>query len=149
MKFDELDARMRVFETAHDYSVLPGVYMVARIDGRNFTRLTKDVHRFQAPFDERVRDMMVETTTHLMDCGFRAVYGYTQSDEISVLFHPEITTFERKTRKYNSVLAGEDVTATRRRLRADLELPMRDEYGLFVTRVAEGASDREPPANKT
>jgi len=42
MKFDDLDARMRVFETAHDYLVLPGIYMVARIDGRNFTRLTKE-----------------------------------------------------------------------------------------------------------
>jgi len=26
MTFDELDARMRVFETAHDYCVLPGTY---------------------------------------------------------------------------------------------------------------------------
>lgn len=46
MSFDELDAGIRVFETAHDYSVLPGIYMVARIDGRNFTRLTKEVHRW-------------------------------------------------------------------------------------------------------
>ena len=107
MKFDELDARMRVFETAHDYSVLPGVYMAARIDGRNFTRLTKEVHKFEAPYDGRFRDMMIETTAHLMNCGFRSLYGYTQSDEISVLFHPEITTFDRKVRKYNSVLAGE------------------------------------------
>jgi tRNA(His) guanylyltransferase len=107
MKFDELDAGMRVFETAHDYSVLPGVYMVARIDGRNFTRLTKEVHKFEAPYDERFRDMMIQTTAHLMNCGFRSVYGYTQSDEISLLFHPEITTFDRKVRKYNSVLAGE------------------------------------------
>ncbi|HLL14838.1 MAG TPA: tRNA(His) guanylyltransferase Thg1 family protein [Pyrinomonadaceae bacterium] len=107
MKFDELDAGMRVFETAHDYSVLPGIYMVARIDGRNFTRLTKEVHRFEAPYDERFRDMMIATTSHLMNCGFRSVYGYTQSDEISVLFHPQITTFDRKVRKYNSVLAGE------------------------------------------
>jgi len=107
MKFDELDVRMRVFETAHDYSVLPGLYMVARIDGRNFTRLTKEVHKFEAPYDVRLRDMMIETTAHLMNCGFQALYGYTQSDEISVLFHPEITTFDRKARKYNSVLAGE------------------------------------------
>ena len=92
MKFDELDVRMRVFETAHDYSVLPGLYMVARIDGRNFTRLTKEVHKFEAPYDVRLRDMMIETTAHLMNCGFQALYGYTQSDEISVLFHPEITT---------------------------------------------------------
>lgn len=107
MKFDELDKKMRVYETTHDRSVLPGLYMVARIDGRNFTRLTKDVHKFEAPFDVRMRDMMVETTAHLMNCGFRALYGYTQSDEISVLFHPRIDTFERKTRKYNSILAGE------------------------------------------
>ena len=107
MKFDELDARMRVFETAHDYSVLPGLYMAARIDGRNFTRLTKELHKFEAPYDERFRDMMIETTAHLMDCGFRSIYGYTQSDEISLLFHPEINTFDRKVRKYNSVLAGE------------------------------------------
>lgn len=30
MKFDELDARMRVFEAAHDYSVLPGIFIVQR-----------------------------------------------------------------------------------------------------------------------
>jgi tRNA(His) guanylyltransferase len=107
MKFDELDAKMRVFETAHDRSVLPGMFLVARIDGRNFTRLTKEVHKFEAPYDVRFRDMMIETTAHLMNCGFKAIYGYTQSDEISVLFHPAITTFDRKVRKYNSVLAGE------------------------------------------
>jgi len=107
MKFDELDAKMRIFETAHDHLVLPGIFMVARIDGRNFTRLTKEVHQFEEPFDVRFRDYMVETTSHLMVCGFEAVYGYTESDEISILFHPEISTFGRKTRKFNSILAGE------------------------------------------
>jgi len=52
MTFDELDQKMRVFETAADYCVLPGVYMVARLDGRSFTRLTKEVCQFEAPFDE-------------------------------------------------------------------------------------------------
>jgi tRNA(His) 5'-end guanylyltransferase len=107
MKFDELDSKMRVFETAHDRSVLPGMFLVARIDGRNFTRLTKEVHKFEAPYDVRFRDLMTETTVHLMNCGFNALYGYTQSDEISLLFHPRITTFDRKVRKYNSILAGE------------------------------------------
>lgn len=50
---------------------------------------------------------MIDTVKHLMGCGFRIVYGYTQSDEISLLFHPDDTTFGRKTRKINSVLAGE------------------------------------------
>ena len=105
MKFDELDEQMRVFETAHDYSVLPGIYIVARLDGRSFTRLTKEVHQFEAPFDPRFRDLMLDTTEALMT-EFSAVYGYTQSDEISLLFPLECDLFSRKTRKLNSVLAG-------------------------------------------
>jgi tRNA(His) guanylyltransferase len=107
MKFDDLDARMRVFETTHDQYVLPEIYIVARIDGRGFTRLTKEVHKFEAPFDVRFRDLMVATTEHLMDCGFRVVYGYTQSDEISLLLHRDEDAFGRKVRKLVSVLAGE------------------------------------------
>jgi tRNA(His) 5'-end guanylyltransferase len=107
MKFDELDQKMRVFETAQDLCVLPEMFMVARIDGRNFTRLTRETHQFAAPFDEQFRDLMVETTAHLMNCGFRIVYGYTQSDEISLLFHRDEHAFGRKLRKYESILAGE------------------------------------------
>lgn len=107
MKFDELDSRMRIYEEHDDRCVLPGMFMVARIDGRNFTRLTKEVHKFKAPFDEKVRDMMLDTTEHLMKCGFNIIFGYTQSDEISLLFHPDEKSFERKVRKYNSILAGE------------------------------------------
>ena len=107
MKFDELDEKMRIYETALDYCVLPEMFMAARIDGRGFTRLTREVHQFKAPFDERFRDMMVATTEHLMNCGFRVIYGYTQSDEISLLFHPEENAFGRKLRKYDSILAGE------------------------------------------
>jgi superfamily II DNA or RNA helicase len=46
MKFDEIDKRMPVFETAHDHRVISGIYIVVRVDGRNFTRLTRDLHRF-------------------------------------------------------------------------------------------------------
>ena len=38
MTFDDLDKKMRVIETANDPVVLPGVYIVARIDGRGFTK---------------------------------------------------------------------------------------------------------------
>jgi len=107
MKFDDLDVQMRVYETADDYCVLPGIYIAARIDGRNFTRLTKETGKFEAPFDIKFRDLMVETTRHLMNCGFKVIYGYTQSDEISLLFDLDIDLFGRKTRKYNSILAGE------------------------------------------
>lgn len=107
MKFKELDKKLRVFETASDFCVLPELFMVARIDGRNFTRLTKEILKCEAPFDTQFRDCMLSTVKHLMDCGFRTVYGYTQSDEISLLFHRDEKTFGRKLRKFNSILAGE------------------------------------------
>ena len=107
MNFDELDKKMRVYEQSLDQVILPDLYMVARLDGRSFTQLTKEICQFEAPFDVRFRDMMVKTVKELMNCGFRVIYGYTESDEISLLFHPEEDSFGRKVRKYNSVLAGE------------------------------------------
>lgn len=107
MRFDELDSRMRVFETSHDHRVLPGLYIVARLDGRSFTRLTKETGQFEVPFDVKFRDAMVQTVEHLMTCGFRVTYGYTESDEISLLFDQATETFGRKLRKINSILAGE------------------------------------------
>jgi len=107
MKFDDLDLKMRVYETASDRCVLPNMFMVARIDGRSFTKLTKEVHKFKAPFDEIFRDYMVETVKHLMTCGFDVIYGYTESDEISLLFNFNEKAFSRKVRKLISILAGE------------------------------------------
>ncbi|QDT48987.1 tRNAHis guanylyltransferase [Symmachiella dynata] len=107
MKFDDLDKKMRVFETSADLCVIPSMFMVARLDGRSFTRLTKEVCQFESPFDVRFRDLMVQTTESLMKCGFRVLYGYTESDEISLLFDPSEQLFGRKLRKYNSTLAGE------------------------------------------
>jgi tRNA(His) 5'-end guanylyltransferase len=42
-----------------------------------------------------------------MDSGFRIVYGYTQSDEISLMFERDEDAFGRKLRKLCSVLAAE------------------------------------------
>lgn len=106
MKFDDLDLKMRVYEQSIDQNILADMYLVARLDGRSFSRLTKEICNFEAPFDVKFRDMMVNTVKQLMDCGFRIVYGFTESDEISLLFHTGEQTFGRKVRKYNSILAG-------------------------------------------
>ena len=108
MKFDDFDKQMRVYEESLDQYILPEMYIAARLDGRSFTRLTKEICKFEAPFDVRFRDMMIETVKGLMTgSGFRLIYGYTESDEISLLFHPEDNTFSRKVRKLNTTLAGE------------------------------------------
>ena len=107
MKFDDFDVQMRVYEQSLDQIILPDMYIVTRLDGRSFTRLTKEICKFEAPFDTRFRDMMIETVNALMQCGFRIIYGYTESDEISLLFHYNDNSFGRKVRKINTTLAGE------------------------------------------
>ena len=107
MDFNTLDKQMRRFEQSMDRTLLEGIYVVARLDGHGFKRLTKKEWDLEKPFDIRFRDAMIETTKHLMDCGFRIIYGYTQSDEISLLFHLRDESFGRKGRKLLSILAAE------------------------------------------
>lgn len=107
MKFDELDTHLRQYETAHDRVIPGGGFVVARLDGRGFTRLTKERMDYEAPYDPRFRDAMLVAISKLMECGFRVIFAYAQSDEISLLFHPEDQAFERKHRKWLSILAGE------------------------------------------
>ena len=106
MRFDSLDKQMRVFETCSDLAVLPDVFVVARVDGRSFTRLTREA-KFEKPFDITFRDLMIGTAKSLMQCGFDVIYAYTQSDEISLLLRRNERLFGRKLRKVNSILAAE------------------------------------------
>lgn len=107
MKFEILDKRMRDFEIALDQKVMSDMYIIARLDGRGFTKLTKESLPLDRPFDLLFREAMIEVVKHLMDCGFKITYGYTQSDEISLLFNMNENGFGRKTRKLISILAGE------------------------------------------
>ena len=43
MKFDEFDKHMRIYEQSLDQVVLPDIYIAARLDGRSFTKLTKEI----------------------------------------------------------------------------------------------------------
>ena len=107
MDFDTLDKQMRSFEQSLDRNMLKSIFIVARLDGHGFTRLTKKEWDLEKPFDIRFRDAMIKTLRQIMDCGFRIIYGYTQSDEISLLFHIDDNTFGRKERKLLSILASE------------------------------------------
>lgn len=107
MNFEVLDKQMRQFELSLDRTMLTGVYIVARLDGHGFTRLTKETWDLEKPFDIRFTNAIVHVVEHLMNCGFRVLYGYTQSDEISLLFHLDDATFARKERKLLSILASE------------------------------------------
>lgn len=106
MHFEDLDILMRRYEEVSDTKVLPSIYMVARLDGKGFSKFTKNKGLLK-PFDDRMNIAMKSVVEYLMtESGFSFIYGYTQSDEISLLFTLEENTFNRKLRKLNSVLSG-------------------------------------------
>ena len=49
MHFDDLDKKMRVYGQSIDQHILADMYLVARLDGRSFSRLTKEICDFEAP----------------------------------------------------------------------------------------------------
>ena len=67
MKFDDFDKEMRIYEESLDQYILPDMYIAARLDGRSFTNLTKKICDFEAPFDVKFRDLMVDTVKSLME----------------------------------------------------------------------------------
>ena len=65
MRFDDFDKQMRIYEQSLDQNILPDMYMVARLDGRGFTKFTKKAG-FKKPFDEGFRNLMNDTVKYLM-----------------------------------------------------------------------------------
>jgi tRNA(His) guanylyltransferase len=106
-KGDSLGDRMKGYErreTEHRFMNFAPV--VARMDGRGFSRWTAGLRR---PYDENLSNVMVEVTRRLVaETGARI--GYTQSDEITlVLLVDEIgqtMMFDGKAQKLCSVLAS-------------------------------------------
>ena len=107
MNFEDFDRKMRKFEESVDEYIPSDVFMVARLDGHKFSKKTIDLG-YKKPFDIDFHHMMQHILTTLMkESGFKIIYGYTQSDEISLLFAQNEQAFNRKTRKYNSLLAAD------------------------------------------
>ena len=57
MKMESLEARMRALEWFHSLRALPGAWLILRVDGRGFSRLTKE--GFEKPFDDRFHTLML------------------------------------------------------------------------------------------
>jgi len=111
MKFDDFDRMMRRHELSLDETVPSCEWIVLRLDGRGFTKLTKEALDFKRPFDKRFHAAMQRTCEHLLTSGAKISLCYTQSDEISLLLNTENVPFNGKTRKLNSVFAGEAVSS--------------------------------------
>ncbi|UBV45358.1 hypothetical protein LAJ19_19675 (plasmid) [Deinococcus taeanensis] len=103
MNNDTFEARLRALEYYHNLKIVPGAWVVLRVDGRGFSRFTQE--RFDKPFDDRFGRLMVTTAQALLE-EFQGIYAYTESDEISVLFPPSWTMFDREVEKLVSLSAA-------------------------------------------
>lgn len=102
MNSDEFETKMRRLESYHDLRVPDGSFIILRIDGRSFTSLTE---KTEHPFDLRMHELMVAVTTEVVR-SFSAVYGYTESDEISILLPKNFDLFDRSVEKVVSISAS-------------------------------------------
>lgn len=103
MNADAFEARMRQLEYFHSLRLIPGTWTVLRLDGRGFTRFVGE--HFERPFDERFSNYMVQAAQTLLE-EFQGIYAYTESDELSVLFPPHWSLFDRELEKLLSLSAA-------------------------------------------
>jgi len=97
---------MKVYESRETGRFMPLLPIYARLDGRGFSRFMKGMDR---PFDARMQQCMIDTTIFLVQES-HALIGYTQSDEISLVWNSDDYSsqvfFDGKKQKIVSVLAS-------------------------------------------
>lgn len=89
-------------------SLMPGLPVVARLDGKNFSKFTKGLDK---PFDARFVEAMDAVCVDLFE-QFQPAVAYTQSDEITLAWNPvdpelgEPMPFGGRVQKLVSLMAG-------------------------------------------
>ncbi len=104
---DDLGDRMKLYEQADaGKRLVPLLPACARLDGRNFSRLTKEMER---PYDPDMSSAMTHTAQWIAE-QTNARMAYTQSDEINLVWCSEEygsqIFFDGKIHKMVSVLAA-------------------------------------------
>jgi tRNA(His) guanylyltransferase len=104
---DALGDRVKAYEMeVAGRKLLPLIPAMARLDGRSFSKFTKDMNR---PYDERFAMSMIRLTKYLVK-ETNACMGYTQSDEITLTWYSDNSKseifFNGRIQKMESVLAG-------------------------------------------
>ena len=87
---DELGLRMKSYEQVAKTRLIKRTPVAIRIDGKAFHTFTKGMKK---PFDPILIDAMIDTTKYLCENIQGCVFGYTQSDEITLIL-TDYTTFK-------------------------------------------------------
>jgi tRNA(His) 5'-end guanylyltransferase len=81
-EFNDLGKKHKQVEEKFRHYLLNDMYTVVRLDGRAFHTFTRGLEK---PFSENFMHVMTATTSDLIK-EFHATLGYTQSDEITLIF---------------------------------------------------------------
>ena len=108
MDTSDLAKRMKDYEHVSKTRLMKRCPVICRIDGKAFHSFTKG---FKRPFDDILIKTMQETTKYLCENIQGCVLGYTQSDEITLVFvdYKELNTspyFDYEVQKMCSVIAS-------------------------------------------
>lgn len=77
---ETLEDRMQDYESCYDYRITKKLPLIVRVDGINFSRLTKNLSK---PYDPLLMKCMAEAMKFTIAEMSGAIFGYQQSDEIS------------------------------------------------------------------
>ncbi|KIX02942.1 uncharacterized protein Z518_06492 [Rhinocladiella mackenziei CBS 650.93] len=94
---------VRNFE--RDENLLPNTWIVVRIDGRGFHKLS-NYYNFSKPNDTRALNLMNLAATQVVTSIPELVVAYGVSDEYSFVFHKSTTLFERRSAKLVSTVVS-------------------------------------------
>ena len=108
MAYSEFDKRMKKYEFVSRHYLTTRMPVIIRIDGKAFHTFARG---FQKPFDDVLSETMKETMKYLCENIQGCVFGYTQSDEISLVLidYQTLTTdawFDYEVQKLCSVTAS-------------------------------------------
>ena len=108
MVLNSLEDRMKNYEQVSKERLMRRCPVIIRIDGRAFHTFTRG---FRRPFDEVLVKTMQDTTKFLCENIQNCVFGYTQSDEISLVLvdYQKLNTdawFDNEIQKICSITAS-------------------------------------------
>jgi len=100
--------RQKEYESAYDQTIIKRIPVIIRVDGKNFSKVTRKLSR---PYCHKMMRTMQETMLYVARDLGGCVFAYTQSDEISFVLRndQELDTepwFGNRTQKLSSVVAS-------------------------------------------
>lgn len=105
---DAFGDRMKRYEAVSDTKLINLSPVIVRLDGRAFHTLTKKLDK---PYDVKFSQAMTSTMWHMVRTVQNCVFGFTQSDEISLLvIEPTYISdswFDNRVQKIVSIAAAE------------------------------------------